>query len=57
MARSRIHVGLEIGTTKTCMVVAEVKPDHSVKILGVGETRTAGCGRGKLRIIPRCGPA
>ncbi|MDP0490158.1 MAG: cell division protein FtsA [Verrucomicrobiota bacterium JB023] len=48
MARSRIHVGLEIGTTKTCMVVAEVKPDGSVKILGVGEGKSAGVRKGEI---------
>lgn len=48
MARSKIHVGLEIGTTKTVMVVAEIKPDHSVKILGLGETKTAGVRKGEI---------
>ena len=48
MAKSRIHVGLEIGTTKTVMVVAEVKPDGSVKILGVGEGRSAGVRKGEI---------
>lgn len=48
MAKARIHVGLEIGTTKTCMVVAEVKPDGSVKILGVGEGKTAGVKKGEI---------
>ena len=33
MAKTKIHVGLEIGSTKTCMVVGEVKPDGSVKIV------------------------
>ena len=53
MARARIHVGLEIGTTKTCMVVAEVKPDSSVKILGVGETRSAGVRKGEIADYPQ----
>ncbi|HCC20460.1 MAG TPA: cell division protein FtsA [Verrucomicrobiales bacterium] len=48
MAKTKIHVGLEIGTTKTCMVVGEVKPDGSVKILGVGETRSAGVRKGEI---------
>lgn len=48
MAKTRIHVGLEIGTTKTVMVVAEVKPDGSVKILGVGESRSAGVRKGEI---------
>ena len=53
MAKTRIHVGLEIGTTKTCMVVAEVKPDSSVKILGMGETRTAGVRKGEIADYPQ----
>ena len=53
MAKSKIHVGLEIGTTKTCMVVAEVKPDSSVKILGVGETRSAGVRKGEIAEYPQ----
>ncbi len=52
MARSKIHVGLEIGTTKTVMVVAEIKPDHSVKILGLGETKTAGVRKGEIADYP-----
>ncbi|MDA7610971.1 cell division protein FtsA [bacterium] len=48
MARSNIHVGLEIGSTKTVMVVAEIKPDESAKILGMGETRTAGVRKGEI---------
>ncbi len=53
MARSKIHVGLEIGTTKTCMVVAEVKGDGSVKILGLGETRSAGVRKGEITDYPQ----
>ncbi|MDB4436078.1 cell division protein FtsA [Akkermansiaceae bacterium] len=48
MARSKIHVGLEIGSTKTVMVVAEIKPDQSVKILGLGESRSAGVRKGEI---------
>ncbi|MFC5050969.1 cell division protein FtsA [Rubritalea spongiae] len=48
MAKSKIYVGLEIGTSKTCMVVGEVKADNSVKILGVGETKTAGVRKGEI---------
>ncbi len=53
MASTKIHVGLEIGTTKTCMVVGEVKPDGSVKILGVGETRSAGVRKGEISDYPQ----
>ncbi len=53
MAKSKIYVGLEIGTTKTCMVVGEVKTDGSVKILGVGETRSAGIRKGEISDYPQ----
>jgi cell division protein FtsA len=46
--RTKIHVGLEIGTSKTCMVVGEVKPDSAVKILGIGVTKTAGVRKGEI---------
>ena len=46
--RTKIHVGLEIGTSKTCIVVGEVKPDSAVKILGIGVTKSAGIRKGEL---------
>ncbi|MDH4444969.1 MAG: cell division protein FtsA [Akkermansiaceae bacterium] len=46
--RTQIHVGLEIGTSKTCMVVGEIKPDSAVKILGIGVTKTAGIRKGEI---------
>ena len=55
MARSKIHVGLEIGSTKTVMVVAEIKPDESAKILGMG-TRSASAKKEKLPITNRFEP-
>lgn len=51
--RSKIHVGLEIGTSKTCMVVGEVKPDSAVKILGIGVTNTAGVRKGEINDFPQ----
>ena len=48
MARARIHVGLEIGTSKVCMVVGEVRSDGSVKILGLGTSKSAGVRRGEI---------
>lgn len=48
MARPRYHVGLEIGSTKTVMVVAEIKPDESAKILGVSDTRSVGVRKGEI---------
>ena len=46
--RTKIHVGLEIGTSKICMVVGEVKADSAVKILGIGETKSAGVRKGEI---------
>lgn len=51
--RSKIHVGLEIGTSKTCFVVGEVKPDTAVKILGIGHTRTVGVRKGEIYDFPQ----
>ena len=48
MAKSKIYVGLEIGTSKTCMVVGEVKSDGSVKVLGVGEAKSVGVRKGEI---------
>ena len=48
MAKTKIHVGLEIGTSKTCLVVGEVRPDTAVKILGIGSTRSVGVRKGEI---------
>ncbi len=47
--RSNLIAGLDIGTTKTCAVIGEIsgEPDRrpGLKILGVGQARTAGMRR------------
>ena len=48
MAQSKILVGLEIGTTKTCMVVGEIRPDATATIIGIGETKSAGVRKGEI---------
>ncbi len=48
MARTKIHVGLEIGTSKTCMVVGEVRPDATATIIGMGEVQSAGVRKGEI---------
>ena len=53
MPRSKIHVGLEIGTSKICMVVGEVKSDGSVKILGVGQSKAVGVRKGEIYDFPQ----
>ena len=48
MARDDIHVGLEIGTSKVCAVVAECREDGDVRLLGVGETPSRGVRKGEI---------
>ncbi len=48
MAKERIHVGLEIGTTKVCAVVAECGRDGEVRLLGVGESPSRGVRKGEI---------
>ncbi|MFA7344215.1 MAG: cell division protein FtsA [Terrimicrobiaceae bacterium] len=48
MARDDIHVGLEIGTTKVCAVVAECREDGEARLLGVGETPSRGVRKGEI---------
>lgn len=53
MSKTKIHVGLEIGTSKICMVVGEVKSDGSVKILGVGQSKSSGVRKGEIYDFPQ----
>ena len=48
MARTSIYVGLEIGTTKVCVVVGEVKGDGAIKLLGVGQAPSRGVRKGEI---------
>jgi cell division protein FtsA len=48
MASSNIYVGLEIGTSKVCMVVGEVRNDGAIKVLGVGQHPSAGVRKGEV---------
>ena len=48
MARNNIYVGLEIGTSKMCVVVGEVKSDGNIKILGVGQAPSRGVRKGEI---------
>ncbi len=54
MKRESVVAGLDIGSTKTCAVIAEVTGEGrsvSTKILGVGLARTTGVRRGVVRDI------
>ena len=48
MSKQNILVGLEIGTHKICVVVGDVKPDGSIKILGVGQAPSRGVRKGEI---------
>ncbi|HEX2751031.1 MAG TPA: cell division protein FtsA, partial [Verrucomicrobiales bacterium] len=48
MARSNIYVGLEIGTSKICVVVGDARSDGSIKILGVGQAPSRGVRKGEI---------
>ena len=48
MARDNIVVGLEIGTSKICVIVADARPDGSIKILGVGQAPSRGVRKGEI---------
>ena len=48
MAKSTIYAGVEIGTSKICVVVGEVKKDGSIKILGVGQAPARGIRKGEI---------
>ena len=48
MASSDLMVGLEIGTSKICVVVGEGKPDGTIKILGVGQAPSRGVRKGEI---------
>jgi len=48
MARDNIFVGLEIGTSKICTVVAEARGDGTLKVIGVGNVPTRGVRKGEI---------
>jgi len=48
MARDNIFVGLEIGTSKICAVVAEARGDGSLKVVGVGNVPARGVRKGEI---------
>jgi len=42
MSRSRIVVGLEVGTSKVCTVIGEQRDDNAIAVIGVGECPSRG---------------
>ncbi|HBK80849.1 MAG TPA: cell division protein FtsA [Nitrospinae bacterium] len=48
MKRSAVLVGLDIGTSKICVIVAEVAEDGSLEIVGLGKHPSKGLNRGAV---------
>src|SRR6516165_9514253 len=48
MAKDNIFVGLEIGTSKMCAVVAEARGDGTLKVVGVGTVPARGVRKGEI---------
>ncbi|MDQ2866924.1 MAG: cell division protein FtsA [Verrucomicrobiota bacterium] len=48
MASNDLMVGLEIGTSKICVVVGESRDDGTIKILGVGQAPSRGVRKGEI---------
>ncbi len=48
MARSNLHVGLEIGTTKVAAIIAETRSDGLLRIIGAGEAPSRGVRKGEI---------
>jgi cell division protein FtsA len=46
MARERIIVGIDVGTTKVCALIAAVSPEDQLEIIGAGITPSRGLRRG-----------
>lgn len=49
--RDQIIVGLDIGTTKICAIVAEIAEDRSVHVVGVGSSPSRGLRKGVVNNI------
>ncbi len=55
MAKDEIVVGVEIGTSKVCVVVGEIKSDRTIKVIGVGEAASRGVRKGEIVDFDICG--
>ncbi len=48
MSNSQIIVGLEIGTSKVCVVVGEVNDNQVANIIGLGQSKSRGVRKGEI---------
>ncbi len=47
----RVVVGLDIGTTKICVIAADVSPEGDFRVIGFGESSSDGLNRGVVTNI------
>ncbi len=52
-ALERIVVGLDIGTTKTCCIIATMDADQRITVMGIGKSENDGLSRGTVTNIDR----
>jgi len=48
MNRDNIVVGLEVGTSKVCVVVGELRADSTINIIGIGQCPSRGVRKGEI---------
>lgn len=48
MNRERIVVGLEVGTSKVCVVVGELRADATINVIGIGQCPSRGVRKGEI---------
>lgn len=51
MARERLVVGIDVGTTKICTIIARVTDDEQLEVIGVGVTRSEALRKGVVASI------
>ncbi len=53
MSKETPVVGLDIGTSKICALIGEAEPDDRIRVLGFGESKSEGLGKGVVINIER----
>ena len=53
MSKETPIVGLDIGTSKICVLIAEPEPGGTLRVLGFGESKSEGLGKGVVINIER----
>ncbi|MFN8472022.1 MAG: cell division protein FtsA [Anaerolineae bacterium] len=53
----RTLVGIDVGTTKVCVVIGEIGADDRLRIVGVGHSRARGMRKGMVANVEECSQA